>query len=155
LATANASIVIYNGDQIIGTATADADGQWVFDTSTLPDGTYSFHAVATDAAGNTADSITISITIDTVAPEAAGNLVLDNNDGVTPVVIAEGSSTNDNTPVLSGTAEAGSIVSIYDGSTLLGSVTVGSDGTWSFTTPALTDGAHSLTTTVTDAAGNV
>ncbi|WP_017348354.1 Ig-like domain-containing protein, partial [Pantoea sp. A4] len=154
LATANASIVIYNGDQIIGTATADADGQWVFDTSALPDGEYSFHAIATDVAGNTADSITINITIDTVAPDATGDLALVNDNGAEPVAVAEGAATNDNTPTLSGTAEAGAIVKVYDGSTLLGSVTADAEGKWSFTTPSLSDGNHSLTTTVTDAAGN-
>ena len=37
---------------------------------------------------------------------------------------------------------------------MLGTAIVGSNGSWSFTTPALSDGNHSLTTTVTDSAGN-
>ena len=154
LAGANDTITLYNGDVLLGTATADADGQWSFDTSTLADGTYSFHAVATDAAGNSADSGNITIIIDTVAPDAAGNLQLTNDNGDTPVVVAADGSTNDSTPVLSGTAEPGSTVTVSDGTTVLGTATVGSDGTWTFTSPTLTDGDHSLTTTVTDAAGN-
>ncbi|SUX71785.1 large repetitive protein [Citrobacter freundii] len=56
---------------------------------------------------------------------------------------------------LNGTAEAGSTVSIYDGSTLLGTALVQSDNSWSFTpTTPLTNGSHTLTVTATDAAGN-
>ncbi len=154
LAGAGDSIVIYNGTTEIGTATADSSGQWQFDTTTLADGTYAFKATATDAAGNTASSDTITITIDTVAPAAAGDLGLTNDEGSTAVPITSGSSTNDDTPVFSGTAEVGSTITVYDGTTVLGTTTTGSNGTWSFTTPTLTDGDHSLTATVTDAAGN-
>ena len=38
--------------------------------------------------------------------------------------------------------------------TLLGSATANGAGAWSFTTAALSNGAHSLTATATDAAGN-
>ena len=62
--------------------------------------------------------------------------------------------TNDNTLTLTGTAEANSTVKLYDGATLLGSVTANGSGAWSFTTAALSNGTHSLTATATDAAGN-
>ncbi len=62
--------------------------------------------------------------------------------------------TNDNTLTLTGTAEANSTVKIFDGATLLGTATAAANGTWSFTTAALTNGAHSFTATDTDAAGN-
>ena len=62
--------------------------------------------------------------------------------------------TNDNTLTLTGTAEANSVVKVYDGATLLNSVTADGTGAWSYTTAALADGAHSLTATATDAAGN-
>ena len=39
-------------------------------------------------------------------------------------------------------------------SRLLGSVTADGSGNWSYTTAALTNGAHSLTATATDVAGN-
>ena len=64
------------------------------------------------------------------------------------------SITNDNMLTLTGTAEANSTVKVYDGATLLGTATANGSGAWSFTTAALTDGAHSLTATATDAAGN-
>ena len=62
--------------------------------------------------------------------------------------------TNDNTLTLTGTAEANSTVKVYDGATLLGSATANGSGAWSYTTAALSNGAHSLTATATDAAGN-
>ena len=62
--------------------------------------------------------------------------------------------TNDNTLTLTGTAEANSTVKVYDGATLLGSATANGTGAWTYTTAALANGAHSLTATATDAAGN-
>ena len=154
LASANAVITLYNGTTLLGSTIADGSGQWRFTPATLADGTYAFRAVATDAAGNVTTSVTLTVTIDTVAPGAAGDLLLtgDSNGTVTP--IAAGGSSNDNTLVLSGTAEAGSTVTVRDGNVVLGTAIVGSNGSWSFTTPALSDGNHSLTTTVTDSAGN-
>ena len=62
--------------------------------------------------------------------------------------------TNDNTLTLTGTAEAGSTVKLYDGATLLGSAVASGTGAWSYTTAALANGGHNLTATATDAAGN-
>jgi VCBS repeat-containing protein len=155
LASAGAVIQLYNGTTLLGSTVAGSDGQWSFTPATaLADGTYAFHATATDTNGNVTDSGTINITIDNVAPAAAGDLQLSDNNGSTVVPIAAGSTTNDSTPILSGTAEAGSTVTVLDGTTVLGTATVGSDGSWSFTSPTLSDGNHSLTTTVTDPAGN-
>lgn len=155
LTAANATVVIYNGDVELATVTSDANGQWQYDTTALADGTYVFHATTTDGDGNVTDSDDISITIDTVVPDAAADLVLNNDEGSTYVPVVAGGATNDDTPVLTGTAEPGTTVTITDGDTQLGTVVVGDDGTWSFTTPTLNEGDHSITTTVTDQAGNV
>ena len=48
--------------------------------------------------------------------------------------IVSGGLTNNNAPVLSGNAEPGSTVTVSDGDTVLGTATVGADGSWSFTT---------------------
>jgi hypothetical protein len=63
--------------------------------------------------------------------------------------------TNVNTVTLTGAAEANSTVKVYDGATLLGSATANGSGAWTYTTAALSNGAHSLTATATDAAGNI
>ncbi|TYZ38976.1 hypothetical protein C2U34_26665, partial [Ralstonia solanacearum] len=73
-------------------------------------------------------------------------------DDVAPVTgaITAGGSTNDATPTLTGTAEANSTISIFDGSTLLGTVTADASGNWTYTpTTALADGSHSFTATAT------
>ena len=155
VAAANALVTLYNGDAVLGSVTADASGQWAFTPQTLADGTYAFRATSTDADGNVSDTPTITVTIDTLPPDSADNLQLSNNSGETVTPVTPGGATSDNTPVLSGTAEPGSTVTLFDGATPLGTATAGSDGSWSFTTPTLTEGSHSLTATVTDAAGNV
>ena len=55
---------------------------------------------------------------------------------------------------LTGTAEAGSTIKVYDGASLLGNATANASGTWSYTSPALSGGGHNFTSTATDAAGN-
>ncbi|MCK1288641.1 heparin lyase I family protein, partial [Bradyrhizobium sp. 44] len=62
---------------------------------------------------------------------------------------------NGNQVMLSGTSQANSAVSIYDGSTKLGTATASSNGSWFYQTSALSIGSHNLTATATDSAGNV
>ena len=90
------------------------------------------------------------MTVDTAAPAAPAIASFSTDSGA-----AGDGITNDNTLTLTGTAEANSTVKVYDGATLLGTVTANGSGAWSFTTGALADGAHSFTATATDAAGNV
>ena len=49
--------------------------------------------------------------------------------------------------------ESISSVAVYDGATKLGTTTINSDGSWSFTTGALTNGVHAFTATSTNASG--
>jgi hypothetical protein len=62
-------------------------------------------------------------------------------------------STN-NLTTLSGTAEASSSLSVFDGTKLIGTVAVASDGTWSLQTKVKDNAIHSFTETSTDLAGN-
>ncbi|WP_153012390.1 Ig-like domain-containing protein, partial [Type-E symbiont of Plautia stali] len=136
--------------------TASSTGAWSITSSTLADGTHNLSVTATDAAGNVSTATPVTLIIDTGVPVAATGLTV-TNDSVTPnTTVANGGSTNDSTPVLSGTAEGGSIVTVYDGTTVLGSTTAAAGGAWSFTPPtALANGSHPLSVTVKDAAGNV
>ena len=59
------------------------------------------------------------------------------------------------TPTVTGSAPAGSIVTLFDGTTAVGSAVATAGGTWSITSTVLGNGNHSLTATATDAAGNV
>jgi VCBS repeat-containing protein len=53
------------------------------------------------------------------------------------------------------TAEANDTIAVYDGTTLLGTTTTSSNGTWSFTTGKASKAVHTYTVTATDVAGNV
>ena len=87
--------------------------------------------------------------IDTTAPSAPTIASFTTDSGTVGDHI-----TNDNTPTLTGTAEANATVKVFDGATLLGSAVANGSGAWSYTAAALANGAHSLTATATDAAGN-
>ena len=55
---------------------------------------------------------------------------------------------------LSGTAEAGSTVRVFEGTTVVGTTRANASGAWSLTTAQLSDGTHVFTARATDAAGN-
>ncbi|MBS7442560.1 BapA/Bap/LapF family large adhesin [Enterobacter sp. 120016] len=151
-----ATVKIYEGSTLVGTGTADGSGSWsILLNTTLTAGAHSFTAQATDAAGNTSVSSTsFSLTVDTTPPAlpVLTSILDDVGNAATPV--ANGGFTNDAQPTLTGTAEAGSTVKIFDNGVQIGSVTA-TGGAWSFTpSPALSNGPHNLSFTATDAVGN-
>ena len=122
------------------------------DEGLLVDGVHTLRVRAINALGNadpTPDSWTWKV--DTVAPAApSARLDASSNSGSQNDDI-----TNDNTPTISGTAEAGSTVKIYNAqNTFVASIAVGNAGTWSHTFGALQDGTYSYLVKATDAAGN-
>ena len=141
----------------IGTSTVAADGTWsVKPGAPLAEGSHNLSVTMTDAAGNESDpSATLSLVIDTTAPDAPSTPVLDSSsDSGT-----EGDNiTNDTRPAITGSGgTAGDAVTLYDtdGTSVLGTATVAGDGTWSVTPDApLSEGSHDLSVTMTDSAGN-
>jgi hypothetical protein len=141
-AAANSTVKVYDGSTQIGSTTADSTGSWNYITSVLNDAKHMLTATATNSAGQTSTASTaLSVTVDTVAPSA-------------PVLVSD-TITNTNHVVLSGTAEANSSIKVYDGTTVVGTGTTTASGAWNVTTSALSSGAHALTATATDVAGNV
>ncbi|PTV43291.1 Ig-like domain repeat protein, partial [Acinetobacter oleivorans] len=130
--------VVVTVDGVNYPATNNGDGTWTLADNTLPaltDGPHTITVTATDAAGNVG-SDTAVVTVDTTAPNAP---VLDPINATDPVT---------------GTAEAGSTVTVSfpDGTTA--TVVAGTDGSWSVPNPGdLTDG-QTVTATATDPAGN-
>lgn len=134
-------------------ANADADGGWRMRLADQPDGVYQVWVVAHDTFGNvSAPSAPLSVTIDTKAPVAATPLLASANDGIT----ADGRLiTHDTTHLITGVAEAGTKVDLYDtvGYAHVGSAVADSNGAWSVAA-GLGEGEHDLVTILQDTAGN-
>ncbi|WP_246213094.1 Ig-like domain-containing protein [Azospirillum brasilense] len=144
-------VVLYEGATALGTVTAAAAGAWSITAASLSDGAHTLSATVTDAAGNTSSASTaLTVTIDTGAstPTALA-LAAASNSGSTSDTL-----TNVTAPVITGTVGEAGVVVLYEGATALGTVTAAAAGAWSITAPSLSDGAHTLSATVSDAAGN-
>ncbi|WP_197427511.1 Ig-like domain-containing protein, partial [Bradyrhizobium retamae] len=139
-AAASSTVKVFDGTTQIGTTTADSSGAWTYTTAALSDGNHSLKATATTTSGTSSTSSVLAVKIDTVAPTAPTMATPTNN--------ANGGLN------LTGTAEANSVVKVFDGTTQIGTATANSSGVWGYTTGALAAGSHSLTAKATDAAGN-
>ncbi len=144
-AEANSTVTVYDGVVQIGSAVADGSGNWSLSPDpTFTEGPHAITARATDDAGNTSPASAIrTITFDTTPPAK-------------PVVTAPvgASTTSDNTPTISGTAEPNSIVEVFVDGNSIGTVTANGSGQWTTTAPSLTDGIHNVTAQATDGASN-
>ena len=161
----NSVVELYDGTTKIGSTTTDKFGNWSITPATpLGEGAHSITASspatnaikASDPATITVDTST-KVTLDSVIDDVTGGVVNGNvkgNDVTVDGKILKG-LTNDNTPTLSGKAEAGSTVEIFDGTNKIGQVEAKGDGSWKFEvgTP-LSDGEHELKVKTTDKAGN-
>ncbi len=146
-------MTLYDGTTVIGSGVASASGSWsIKSTTILPNGVQSITATATDVAGNIGPASTVlPVTIDTVPPtpapsqpqlDPASDSGLGNN------------ITNTTTPIFDGTANANTLVTLFDGATVIGTGTSAADGTWKITSTALPAGAQRITAEISDAAGN-
>jgi Bacterial Ig-like domain len=149
-------ISLFDGSVLLGTVTADSGGTWNFATPTLSDGNHNFTATDTVAGSTSQVSSPLNVTVDThvpVAPVIASSLAQTGTvgwlDGIGGTVTAA-----PNSVALTGTAEANSTVTIFDGTTLIGTAVTNGSGTWSYKTGLLTAGTHGFSATDTDAAGN-
>src|ERR1019366_1210429 len=153
VAEKGAAVQVYDGTTLIATVTANATtGAWSYSANSLTNGTHSFTAAQTDIAGNVSvRSTASSMTVDTIvnAPSLIATFVdsgVSNTDHIT----------NATTATLSGVAEKGAAVQVYDGTTLIATVTANATtGAWSYSATGLTNGTHSFTAAQTDSAGNV
>ncbi len=155
-AEAGATVTVFDGSKLIGTAVADANGDWSLTPSApLLNGPRSLTAVATDAAGNpSVPSDPYTFSVDSNGPVAPAITRVDDNVGSLQGPIQKSGTTDDTTPTVVGTAGPNLKINVYDGLTLLGSTTSNAQGDWSFT-PAnpLATGPHNITATAVSAAG--
>src|SRR5439155_215916 len=116
-AEANSTVTIFDGANQLGTVAANGSGAWTFTTAVLGQGSHSFTATATDAAGSTgAASSAYSITIDTAAPGVA--------------ITSAGGPVGQAAQTISGIGEAGTTVTLFDNGSAaaLGTAIVQSNG---------------------------
>lgn len=142
-AEANSLVQVFASGAPVGTAKADAEGNFTLLNVTLAEGGNSFTATARDAAGNeSALSDAVATVLDSIAPAAPALTAL-----VTPTKVSA--------VTLSGTAEANSVVTVSLGGTVIGSVDAGPQGSFSLAGVTLADGANTFSATATDQAVNV
>ncbi|WP_269791773.1 Ig-like domain-containing protein [Stenotrophomonas sp. Iso1] len=152
-----ATVNVYDGDTLLGSATVDGNGDWSFTPSTpLEDGAHTLTTEVVDPAGNSSGKgPVLNVTVDTSPVTLTIEALVDDQGAITGV-IAPNSVTDDTRPEIQGLGKVGSVIKVYDGSTLLGQTNVKPDGTWSFTPEVdLSQGAHAITATATDKTGNV
>ncbi len=119
------------------TALVQPDQSWSISPSGFTAGVWTIVATVTDPAGN-GNSDTQTLTIDVTPPAAA---------------ITSSALTNDSTPTITGTTEAGAIVAVSIDGLALTDITQGAN--WSATaTVVLAHGNHNVAVTATDTAGN-
>ncbi|QWD77375.1 VCBS domain-containing protein [Polynucleobacter sp. MWH-Svant-W18] len=141
-------ITVYQGATKLGTAVVDGTGHWTYQVGTLTDGNYSYTATATDAAGNTSVATgAYTVTVDTKTTVAITGFATDSG------TIGD-FRTNDTTPTINGTAEAGATVVLSQNGVVVATMTADGSGKWSYTAPSLVDGLYTYSATATDAAGN-
>ena len=147
---AGASIEYSTDGGLTWTPTALTNGGF-----TLTSGAYSNVQVRQiDIAGNTSPAAILgAITVDTTLPSAPIILGAEDNVGTTGNLYS-GSSTDDSTPKLFGTAEANSEVTIYVDGVVVGTTNVDSTGHRNYT-PNLSIATPTITATTKDISGNV
>ncbi|MCW0322024.1 Ig-like domain-containing protein [Pantoea dispersa] len=129
------------------------DGKWSFDPKTSwLDGTHVIQLVSIDKATNPSPPRIFILDMDTTPP-AKPEIWRVIDDAADDHYLTPGDATSDKTPALSGVAEPGTIVTLYDNGKEIGSVVADKMGAWSIT-PELADGEHQLTVMAKDTVGH-
>lgn len=146
------------------TATADGTGHWTasMDLSSLDQGTVTYSATATDAAGNVGAAGTATSTKDTNAPAATPGVNVPTY--INAATVQTANTANASSVPVSGTAEVNATVMVKatdPGGRFVNGTAVasGPSGEWSLhlnlgSNSAMADGTITYTITVTDPAGN-
>ena len=169
--------IIYDGEGIILDTNPNFVGQMLVENNTVHgNGSSGIESFQTDNAvitgntvyGNDIDNVQAASNAEIFINSSTNDAVTNNTfapTGTTPppgsdptppaAPVISGDTVSDNIVMLTGTAQAGSIITVFDNSKELGIAPTNSSGAWTFTTGILPYGNQSFTATTTDVAGNV
>jgi hypothetical protein len=138
------AVTVDAGAMQLGTAVADAAGNWTLFSEDLAPGSYSLTATAQDLAGNVS------------APSAALDMTIDTTPPPDPVIETPPADLTTRSPdlTIAGTADTGAVVEVRDGTAVLGTATAGANGSWHVDVTGLADGVHQISALARDLAGN-
>ena len=137
---ANATIIISSVTATAGDVVYPTDTSWQVTISNLKEGNNTITFNTKDIAGNETTSIEKTIMLDTSPPAFSLNPVK------TP--------THQASQILTGSREAGAIVSVSCATAAVGTITYGQETTWSVTLSDLSQGENAITLKANDPAGN-
>ena len=133
-----AEVLIYDGDELLGATTADANGQWSYQIEVpLSDGAHDLRAVSGES------EATVGVVIDTTPPQLEVR------------VPSAGAEVPTEGMLIEGTAEPGAIINVWIDGVLVGTTVADENGHWSLVIDtALPEGEATITVIATDAASN-
>jgi len=142
--TSNTDVIKVNSSTD-GVTYSSGETTWSYVSGSLEEGANVFSVTAVSAGGNSSDAAVLTITVDTVPPETP---VITSPNGGADVL------TNNSAPVaISGSCESDTSAIKVNGSTD-GVTYIPGATTWTYTTPALTEGENVFNVVAVDAAGN-
>ena len=146
-AAPGATVTLHDGATVVGTGVANpTTGSWSIETSSLANGVHALTATAVNGTGViSANSAPLDMTVESQAPVVA--------------ITSAGGLVNSQTQTITGTmdiADAGDVVTILEGSTVLGTAQPNSvTGAWSASVTLSNIGSNAVTASATDPADNV
>ena len=155
-ADAGTTVDIFDGVRIIGTAIVAANGTWSFTPTTdLKAGSHSFTAISVASNGDFgASSTPMSVTVPSSTPVGPAKPVINGMTDDSGHAILPTTPTNDPHPSMSGTGSPGDTVTMYDGTTPIGSAIIDGTGHWVVQpTKDLGPGSHDIYVVETNPAG--
>ncbi|PXX21400.1 MULTISPECIES: Ig-like domain-containing protein [Burkholderia] len=148
------TVIVIIDDEVVGSTVVGDDGKWTFEpVDELDDGGHKFEVIERDPNGRESDkSDPVTVIVDSPVQPVITD-IWDNTDPNNLIPIPEGETSNDDTPLINGTAKPGSVVEIFDNGNSIGSTTADAEtGRWTFQPdmPLSGTGGHSLTAVATD-----
>lgn len=148
-AAPSSTVEVFDGDEKLGEATADENGNWKFEVPDLKPGLYSIQVKATDADGQEVSSPPVVVSVSPAGADASASPGGSaGNETTAPAIesLETGASLmQGNLGSLSGSAAPGSRLQVFSNGRPIGQVTADGSGGWSFELPQLRAGEQVIT----------